>query len=154
MQSGGRGRTSPPLCNFFGSRQKADTPRPFRKNSKSMVRHCPPAGLCKAKGEAERAPSFICFSEPRRGVRSLRTGRACQSVMELADPFQESISQGAASWLNVALCQYRCSPLLLRPSPLRVLCVARRDVDASRLWRRIALSFRGDCDYKTASSAF
>ena len=69
MQSGGRDRTSPPLCNFLEAARMLTPRARTARVSKKFEKHggpLPPAGLCKAGGEAERAPRFVIFLEAAR----------------------------------------------------------------------------------------
>ena len=59
--------------DFFARRKNAHTPRLFPKISKPNGGPLPPAGLCKAGGETERAPRFGIFLQ---SVKML-TPRAC-----------------------------------------------------------------------------
>ena len=134
--SGGRGRTSPPLDNFFGSPFEIRFPRRNFKNCQQKV--------------IRRTTLFIMvLTKSSKLQNSYHVGarfpknKKSEAISKFAS--RESFVVSAVLWFRFLFISRDAGSCHCAPSPLRFLCAVRPDFDALRLWRLIALIVCGDC---------
>ena len=134
--SGRRGRTSPPLDNFFGSRFETHfLGRNFKNCQQKMIRRTTLFIMVLTKCSKLQN----CYHFEARFPKNTKSG----AISKVAS--RESFVVSAVLWFRFVFVGRDAGSCHCAPSPLRFLCAVRRDFDALRLWRLIALIVRGDC---------
>ena len=134
--SGGRGRTSPPLDNFFGNRFETHfLVRNFKNCQQQMIRRTTLFIMVLTKCSKLQN----CYHFEARFPKNTKS----EAISKFAS--RESFVVSAVLWSRFVFVGRDAGSCHCAPSPLRFLCAVRRDFDALRLWRPIALICRGDC---------